>query len=188
MGPARLCEICVKPDRPTDSCLILHEDLIEQSNVVGNFPRLPQRRYDPYSNLYNVGWKDHPNISFGLNPRFNQPYQQKLPPKQQLPPLNSSLEAIVERLANSTEKFQQKTDMHLQELDKQVSKLALAVSHLESQGKLSSLIEPNPRHNASAMKLRSRKVLELVPSMSHFHDAGRDEKKIDTKALVESTP
>ncbi|KAG8496740.1 hypothetical protein CXB51_007916 [Gossypium anomalum] len=95
--------------------------------------RTVQRRYDPYSNSYNVGWKDHPNLCYGSNSQFNQPYQQRLPPNQQLLPPKSSLEAIVERLVNSTEKFQLKTEMHLQELDKQVSKLALTISRLESQ-------------------------------------------------------
>ncbi|KAG8473471.1 hypothetical protein CXB51_035782 [Gossypium anomalum] len=50
MGPARLCEIYAKPDHPTNSCLILHEDLIEQTNSIRNFPGPPQRRYDPYLN------------------------------------------------------------------------------------------------------------------------------------------
>ncbi|XP_016722883.1 uncharacterized protein [Gossypium hirsutum] len=74
------------------------------------------------------------------------------------------------------------------ELDKQVSKLALTVSRLESQGKLPSQTEPNPRHNASAMTLRSGKVLELIPDTSHDHDVGQDEKKLDTEAPVESAP
>ncbi|KAG8474769.1 hypothetical protein CXB51_031470 [Gossypium anomalum] len=159
---ARLCGICAKLDHPTDSCLILHEDLTEQVNFVGNFPGPPQRRYDPYSN--------------------------SPPQNQQIPTPKSSLEAIVERLANSTEKFQLKTEMHLQELDKQVSKIALTISRLESQAKLPSQIEPNPRHNISAITLRSEKVLEPVPSTSRTHDAGRDEKKIDTEAPVESAP
>ncbi|XP_017635639.1 uncharacterized protein LOC108477629 [Gossypium arboreum] len=167
INPTQLCEICAKPDHPTDSCPILQEDLVEQANAVGNFLRPPQRLYDPYSNLYNVGWKDHPNLSDGTNLRFNQPFQQRPPQNQQIPPPKSSLEAIVERLANSTEKFQQKTDMHLQELDKQVSKLALTVSRLESQGKLSSQTKPNSRHNVSAMTLKSGKVLEPV------HDTSR---------------
>ncbi|XP_052888060.1 uncharacterized protein LOC128296661 [Gossypium arboreum] len=116
------------------------------------------------------------------------------PQNQQMPPPKSSLEAIVERLANSIEKFQQKTDMHLQELDKQVSKLALTVNRLESQGKLPSQTEPNPRHNASAMTLRSGKVLEPVPDTSrghdtsHAHDASQDKEKLDTEAPVESAP
>ena len=128
----------------------------------------------PYSNSYNVGWKDHPNLSYKMNPRFNQSFQQRPPQNQHMPPPKSSLEAIVERLANSTEKFQQKTDMHLQELDKKVSKLALTVSRLESQGKLPSQTEPNPRHNASAMMLRSGKVLEPVPDTSNGHETNQD--------------
>ncbi|KHG30493.1 hypothetical protein F383_02044 [Gossypium arboreum] len=60
-----------------------------------------------------MGWKDHLNLSYGSNPQFNQPYQQRLPLNQQLPPSNSSLEAKVERLVNSTEKFQLKIEMHL---------------------------------------------------------------------------
>ncbi|XP_040940147.1 uncharacterized protein [Gossypium hirsutum] len=84
--------------------------------------------------------------------------------------------------------------MHLQELDKQVRKLALTVSRLESQGKLPSQTEPNPRHNASAMTLRSGKVLEPVLDISRshdtsrVHDASQDREKLDTKAPVESAP
>ncbi|KAG8478909.1 hypothetical protein CXB51_028753 [Gossypium anomalum] len=159
MSPTRLCKICTKPDHPTDSCLILHEGSTEQVNAVKNFSRPPQKRYDPYSNSYNVGWKDHPNLSYGSNPQFNQPYQQRLPLNQQLLPPKSSLETIVERLANSTEKFQ-----------------------------LPSQTEPNLRHNVSAITLRSGKVLEPVPGTSRAYDAGRDEKKLDTKVPVESAP
>ncbi|XP_017622012.1 uncharacterized protein LOC108466166 [Gossypium arboreum] len=84
--------------------------------------------------------------------------------------------------------------MHLQELDKQVSKLALMVSRLESQGKLPSQTEPNPRHNASAMTLRSGKVLVPVLDTSRGHDTSRahdtsqDREKLDTEAPVESVP
>ncbi|XP_017635813.1 uncharacterized protein LOC108477839 [Gossypium arboreum] len=84
--------------------------------------------------------------------------------------------------------------MHLQELDKQVRKLALTVSHLESRGKLPSQTEPNPRHNASAMTLRSGKVLEPVLDISRghdtsrVHDANQDREKLNTEAPVESAP
>ncbi|XP_016702225.1 uncharacterized protein [Gossypium hirsutum] len=78
--------------------------------------------------------------------------------------------------------------MQLQELDKQVSKLAFAVSCLESQGKLSSQTESNPRHNASAMTLMSGKVLELVPGTSCAHNTSRDKEKLDIKDPVETAP
>ncbi|KAG8493358.1 hypothetical protein CXB51_010940 [Gossypium anomalum] len=131
---------------------------------------------------------DHPNLSYRSNPQFNQSYQQRPPSNQQLPPPKSYLETIMERLTNSTEKFLQKTEIHLQELDKQVSKLTFTVSRLESQSKLPSQTKPNPRHNVSAMTLMSRKVLEPVLGMSRTHDVGRDKKKLDTKAPMESTP
>ncbi|XP_016748333.1 uncharacterized protein [Gossypium hirsutum] len=120
--------------------------------------------------------------------------EQRPPQNQQIPHLKSSLEAIVERLANSTKKFQQKTYMHFQELDKQVSKLVLTVSRLESQWKLPSQTELNPRHNASALTLSSGKILEPVPDTSRghdtscAHDTGRDEKNHDTEAPVKSAP
>ncbi|XP_016742939.1 uncharacterized protein [Gossypium hirsutum] len=84
--------------------------------------------------------------------------------------------------------------MHLQELDKQVRKLALTVSRLESQGKLPSQTEPNPRHNASNLTLRSGKDLEPAPDTSRDHDislahnTSQDRKKLDTKTPVESAP
>ncbi|XP_012488036.1 uncharacterized protein LOC105801264 [Gossypium raimondii] len=63
-----------------------------------------------------------------------------------------------------------------------------AQDRLESQGKLSSQTEPNPRHNVSVITLRSEKVLEPVPSTSRAHDASQDEKNLDTEALVELAP
>ncbi|XP_068649548.1 uncharacterized protein [Aristolochia californica] len=48
-------------------CPTLQEEPIEQVNVAG-FPGQPQRKYDPYSNTYNMGWRDHPNLIYG-NPQ-----------------------------------------------------------------------------------------------------------------------
>ncbi|XP_040967150.1 uncharacterized protein [Gossypium hirsutum] len=51
----------------------------------------------------------------------------------------------------------------------------MAVNRLESQGKLPSQTEPNPRQNTSAITLRSRKVLEIVPTKSHGRDKEREQ-------------
>ena len=76
---ARLCRICATPDHATDACPILYDDTMAHLDAVGNFPGLPQRQYDPYANTYNSGWRDHPNLSYGANPRNNQPYQNRFP-------------------------------------------------------------------------------------------------------------
>ena len=64
------CGICSKNGHPTDSCPTLYkEGNNEQVNVVGIFQDQNgfQRKYDPFSNTYNSGWRDHPNFSYGWN-------------------------------------------------------------------------------------------------------------------------
>ena len=88
--------ICSKNEHPTDSCLTLYEEgNSEQVNAVGGFQDQNgfQRKYDPLSDTYNMGWRDHPNFSYGGNqqavepnatvnhpPGFFQPRQQQALP------------------------------------------------------------------------------------------------------------
>ncbi|KAG8502484.1 hypothetical protein CXB51_000345 [Gossypium anomalum] len=81
--PARVCGICATPEHTTDACPSLCDDSMAHLDAVGNFPGPPQRRYDPYANTYNPGWRDHPNFSYGANPRYNQPYQNRAPQQSQ---------------------------------------------------------------------------------------------------------
>ena len=85
------------------------------------FPGPAQRNYDPYSNSYNQGWRDHPNFSYGNNQnRFQHPFQPQ--PRPPVPPnSNTSLEDTVKMLATSTLQFQQETKNSIQNLEKQVS-------------------------------------------------------------------
>ncbi|XP_016732250.1 uncharacterized protein [Gossypium hirsutum] len=155
-----LCGICTTSEHPMDLCPILNDNSTVHVDAIGGFPGPPQRRYDPFSNTYNPGWKDHPNLNYGANPRYNPPYQPRpLQPQQQHKP-NTSLEAVVERLAANAVKYQHRTDASIQELTNQVSKLSMAVNRLESHGKLPSQKEPNPRQNASAITLHSGKEQE----------------------------
>ena len=61
----KTCGICAN-NHPTDLCPSLQEE-DQQVNADGGFNG--QRRYDPYSNTYNPGWRDHPNFSYA---RVNQ--------------------------------------------------------------------------------------------------------------------
>ena len=72
MQMMKACGICLAVGHPTDMCPTLQEEPIEQVDVAGGFPGQPQRKYDPYSSTYNLGWRDHPNLSYG-NPQVNQP-------------------------------------------------------------------------------------------------------------------
>ncbi|XP_027155143.1 uncharacterized protein LOC113755303, partial [Coffea eugenioides] len=185
---AKVCGICTSMDHCTDSCPILQEDGAEQVNMAGGVPA-PRRQYDPYSNTYNPGWRDHPNLSYGNRqqnafpnhpPGFHQPWQPKSQPSSSNS--GSSLEDLVKNLATTTTnlamtttqlqqeirslaantaQLQQDTKADKKDQDVRISQLATAINRLESHvyGKLPSQPEVNPR-NVSAMTLRSGKELE----------------------------
>ncbi|KAJ9178685.1 hypothetical protein P3X46_010549 [Hevea brasiliensis] len=131
-------------------CPVLQEDeSMQHANAVGHYGQ-PQCRYDPFSNTYNPGWQDHPNL-------MNQP-----PPPP--PPSNQgmSLDEIVKALASNTQQFQQETRNSIQNIERQIGQLASSVSKLEAQGsgKLPSQTVMNPRENASAILLQNGKEVD----------------------------
>ena len=54
----------------TEMYLLIQEASVEQVNTAGHAPA-PRNSYDPYSNTYNLGWRDHPNFSYGGNRQPN---------------------------------------------------------------------------------------------------------------------
>ncbi|MED6150414.1 hypothetical protein PIB30_072038 [Stylosanthes scabra] len=119
-------------------------------------PRPPQN--DPYSNTYNSGWKNHPNFSWGGNQgqrsnnniqnnnrlyqppfqRQQQPFQQPPPPvpPQQKPSSSTprnSIEAALEKLAQSTASFVQNTHSFMNETRSTFKNQESALRNLENQ-------------------------------------------------------
>ncbi|KAH9716155.1 hypothetical protein KPL71_021360 [Citrus sinensis] len=173
----RPCGVCSMVGHATDMCPAIQEGSHEQANAVEGFLGQPRQRYDPYSNFYNEGWKDHPNFRYGNQQqgisnvapsrppgypqhRVQQPYQVRPSP----PPQNqgTSLEDLGKALASNSMQFQQTTQTQLQHLENQIGQLATSMSRIEGRtsGKLPSQPEINPKENASAMSLRSGKQLE----------------------------
>ncbi|KAH9659732.1 hypothetical protein KPL70_023966 [Citrus sinensis] len=160
----KTCGICYNMGHSTNMCPTLQEEPVEQANTVGGFPSMPQRRYDPYAQTYNPGWKDHPNFSYRIR---QSGFPQQYPLRQPAPPQSNSksgisLEEIVKSLATNTQQFQQATTASIQNLKNQMSQLATTVSHLESQvlGRLPSQSEVNSKQNVNAVILRSGKELQ----------------------------
>jgi recombinational DNA repair protein RecR len=59
----KVCSICSLQRYTSDMCPTMQEDYIEQVHVVnGGFNRQSQHKYDPFSNTYNPGWRDHSNL------------------------------------------------------------------------------------------------------------------------------
>ncbi|KAL0444534.1 UNVERIFIED_CONTAM: hypothetical protein Slati_2176100, partial [Sesamum latifolium] len=79
-----------------------------------------------FSNTYNPGWRDHPNLRYGNQPQNFQrgPYQPPPPPPQSNSNTSMPLEDIVKTLALSTQQFQQETHSSIQNLESQISQLA----------------------------------------------------------------
>ncbi|XP_061345832.1 uncharacterized protein LOC133291573 [Gastrolobium bilobum] len=137
------CGICSDPFSPTDACPSLQEGSIPaDQSVAAVFPGKPQfqqQQNNPFSNTYNPGWKNHPNLKWNQNQQNvpyqqsqqNFPYQQKQqfipqqrqnfqqPAPQQLqqqPPVQQqnsgsgpSLEDLMKQMATNNLEFQQRT-------------------------------------------------------------------------------
>ncbi|KAL0440056.1 UNVERIFIED_CONTAM: hypothetical protein Slati_2488600 [Sesamum latifolium] len=119
----RICGICSNPGHLTDECPSLQERVMPDVNAVGGFSGQPQRKYDPHSNFYNPGWRNHPNFSYknqGEQPKlqsqlFNRSLLAPTQALSQTPNSGMSLEDIVKSLVVTTQQFQQETKAGLQE-------------------------------------------------------------------------
>ncbi|XP_073158962.1 uncharacterized protein [Henckelia pumila] len=126
----------------------LQEETVEQVNASGGFPRPPQRNYDPYSNTYNPGWKDHSNLRYG-NPLMNQSasqvhpnnkaYRPPYPPQPQSPQI-PTLEA-------------------------------------QNSSSLPSQTLPNPKENVSGVTLQSVKELKVREEVVQAPVQNEDEEE-----------
>ncbi|XP_031272549.1 uncharacterized protein LOC116131037 [Pistacia vera] len=203
MGQVKTYGICSNVGHPTDMCPTLQEPNSEQANAMGGYQGQKRQRYDPFSNTYNSGWMDHPNLSYGGNQqaaipnnppgfpylRAPQPYQARPQNVSQ----GKSFEDLVNSLATSSLQFQQEnlkfqqevkmaiqdTKMSIKNLESQVSQLATTVGRLEAQGsrKLPSQSLVNPRENVSAITLRSGRQLEGT------HKKPNDEKEVGDELI-----
>nr|GEW41336.1 hypothetical protein [Tanacetum cinerariifolium] len=84
----KACGICFVVSHPTDTCPTLQDGSQEKMNTVEGFPGPPQRKYDPFSNTYNPGWRDYPNFSYGS--RSNNFHQQYPKPTTHSQPSSSN--------------------------------------------------------------------------------------------------
>ncbi|XP_073153710.1 uncharacterized protein [Henckelia pumila] len=180
---ARVCGICTQVGHATDMCSILQEGSAEQVNATRGFPGPPQQKYDPYSNTYNPGWTDHPNLRYG-NPPANQsgsqaqlhnqayrpPYH---PPPQhpQIPTPGEFLENIVKDLATNTMSFQQETRASIQ--------------HLNTQTVV------NPKENVSAITSRSGRELHIREGLIQEPVGTKNDKELkveESEPIPKETP
>nr|URM60731.1 ZF-HD family protein [Gymnema sylvestre] len=205
---ATICGICTSPMHPTDQCPQL-QDTTE--TCAGVFPGRPfhqqQPRYDPFSSTYNPGWRDHPNLRYGVTAsqqpsqhnqqRYNfsesSNHQQQTRPflpqqQQQSSKPEPSLEDLVKQLATNSLQFQQRTETSIQNLETQIGQLATHINEIKGQGsgQLPSQSVPNPRGNVSAVTLRSGK--ELKDSTNPSTELVRNDKQLPSNQASNNDP
>src|ERR1044072_3579510 len=118
----------------------------------------------PFSNNYNPGWRNHPNLSWGeQGGNFQKQYpNQRFQGQNSGQPQKKSLEEIVEEFIIKSENNYKNQGAAIKNLENQFSQLAKQSAE-RHPGTLPSDTIINPRkENASAITTRSRKVLHHV--------------------------
>ncbi|XP_050157503.1 uncharacterized protein LOC126631410 [Malus sylvestris] len=171
--PKQVCGVCSMMGHATNICpSLMDQGGLEQANALGGFQGQQRQKYDPYSNNYNAGWRDHPHLkwnnqdngqqsvpnNYNRPPGFFQarPQAQFQPQQQQAP--SKSLEDLIASLANSTQSHQQKTDKAIENLERQMSQLASLMGQQHQPGRLPSQTVVNPNaEQMNVVTLRSGK-------------------------------
>ncbi|GKB30614.1 uncharacterized protein Tco_0870015, partial [Tanacetum coccineum] len=179
-------EVKTSYDQRLDNLTSLVEKLVmdgssEQMNAIGGFLGPPQRKYDPFSNTYNLGWRDHTNFSYGsCSNNFQQQYPKPITHSQPSSSNSSmSLEDIVKTLAISTQQFQKDTKSTIQHLKNQIGQLATSVNRFESQalGKLPSQTVNNPKPNPQETTIPQDEIKILPPFPGRFAKSIKQEQE-----------
>ncbi|XP_074305134.1 uncharacterized protein LOC141640142 [Silene latifolia] len=180
----KFCGLCNDPTHPTDGCPSLQtEEAIEAVKAIGF------RKFDPYSNTYNEGWKSYPNMGWGGNQNQNQKGSSNSSfqkPNQNQSQSQNSLEEMMKALAmnqvamqkesqalrNNTKEFQtamlqqnRLTDSRISNLETQVGQILNTLTSQTTQGGSlpSHTIPPPTKEQAKAVSLRNGRELVEAP-------------------------
>ncbi|CAN6547921.1 unnamed protein product [Malus baccata var. baccata] len=180
VAPKQVCGVCSMMGHVTDMCpSLMDQGGLEQANALGGFQGQQRQKYDPYSNNYNAGWRDHPHLKWNnqdngqsVPNNYNRPPgffqarpQAPFQPQQQQAP-SKSLEDLIASLANSTQSHQQKRDKAIENLERQMSQLASLMGQQHQPGRLPSQTVTNPNaEQLNAMTLKSGKEVFEHPRM-----------------------
>ncbi|CAN6697969.1 unnamed protein product [Malus baccata var. baccata] len=207
VAPKQVCGVCSKMGHATDMCpSLMDQGGLEQANALGGFQGQQRQKYDPYSNNYNAGWRDHPHLKWNnqdngqqsVPNNYNRPPgffqarpQAPFQPQQQQAP-SKSLEDLIASLANSTQSHQQKTDKAIENLEHQMSQLASLMGQQHQPGRLPSQTVVNPNaEQMNVVTLRSGKeVFEPDEASTETEKSPKDtelNKKDSDKSKKEQT-
>ncbi|CAH9119078.1 unnamed protein product [Cuscuta europaea] len=180
----KACGICTTTGHPTDSCPSLQE---EQVNALG-FQGHQQKRYDPFSNSYNPGLRDHPNLRYGNPQQSNSSSQSGMSTDDMIRTLTSSMVTMQQNMGQFQQtmiQFQHETKSSINNLETQVGQIANAVNRLETKdsSKLPSQTEQNPRQHVNAIMLSSEATWKEVDQEEDPEEDIQPEEGVTTAKL-----
>ena len=162
----QVCAVCSHFDYTTDTCPLYSFVDQEQANYVGQNDYPPKN--NPYSNTYNLGWRNHPNFSWNNNQSALNHQGQYRSSQSAAQPVQESkksdLESIVMQLATQQQQMltsqklfmaeekqfwikqrqtNAKHEQSIQRLEVQVGQMAKKLSG-RKQGEFPAQTIPNP--------------------------------------------
>ncbi|XP_074301171.1 uncharacterized protein LOC141632527 [Silene latifolia] len=170
---------------PSEHCPLMQEG--PQEKVNGVWESTSQKKWDPYSNTFNPGWKAYPNFRWGNSQNIQQfgqggqsgqpktqfiprPPVQNLPPTQPPPSGQMSTEDMIRALVTSQATLQatviqnqKENKASIQNIENQLRQMATTINRLEARDSnvLPSQTVVNPK-NVSAVSLRNGRQLVEV--------------------------
>ncbi|XP_050147375.1 uncharacterized protein LOC126622669 [Malus sylvestris] len=147
VAPKQVCGVCSMMGHATDMCpSLMDQGGLEQANALGGFQGQQRQKYDPYSNNYNAGWRDHPHLKWNNG-------QQSVPNNYNRPP-------------GFFQARPQKTDKAIENLERQMSQLASLMGQQHQPGRLpiQTVVNPNAEQ-MNVVTLRSGKEVFEQPRM-----------------------
>ncbi|KAL5572381.1 hypothetical protein UlMin_021978 [Ulmus minor] len=133
----------------------------ENSPYQVNYVANNQRQFNPNSNYYNQGWRNHPNFSWSNNQNVQKP-----PSSFQAQDKKPTMEEAFTQFMTRTNAFIDDTQANfrnqgasIRNLEHQVGEISKLLTE-RAQGTFPSNTERNPREEAKAITLRSGKELE----------------------------
>jgi len=131
-----------------DECV--PKGLNKDANYMGNY-----HKRNPYSNKYNLGWAQHPNLKYSNNNTLN-PLLPNLQPQQQQKPLafEEAMTSFVkmtqtnfQEINASQEVVQINNEASMKNLENQIGQLGKQVAN-QSSGGFSGNTQDNPKNES----------------------------------------
>ncbi|XP_073309925.1 uncharacterized protein [Primulina huaijiensis] len=177
------CHICDTSDHSTKDCPTLpsfKECLHEQANVLNNLKR---PNFEPFSQSYNPGWRNHPNFSWRNDnaAQFSQPHFQNQQNFQNyapyVPPPKRNLEDILNSFIAKQESINTQTAQTMTDLKDTLAKFASALN-VHEKGKFPSQPLPNPKDHHSQTGTSGTQPMDQVKSVITLRSGKVVEKSI----------